>query len=75
MNRHERRAARKRGQNQLVEKYIKHLPEVPVNARYERGKFYHTVYRHDDWCSFYSGTGELCNCNPIITRHVEPRRS
>jgi hypothetical protein len=28
---------------------------------------------HDDWCNRFKG-GD-CNCNPEVTRHVEPRRS
>jgi hypothetical protein len=30
------------------------------------------VVMHDDWCAHYDGKG--CNCNPIVMRHVEPKR-
>jgi hypothetical protein len=39
--------------------------------RGESDSIYHTVVMHDDWCAHYDG----CNCNPIVMRHVEPKRS
>lgn len=72
-NRHERRRARKMAQNKFYDGYIRHLPSVPLEAPLERGRVYHMVVFHDDWCAFYGGGG--CNCDPIITKHVEPRRS
>jgi hypothetical protein len=65
--------AAKQAHNTLYQDYIKHLPAVPLDTPLERGKLYHTVMQHDDWCAFYSGAA--CNCNPIITRHIEPERS
>jgi hypothetical protein len=50
-----------------------HLRRVPLNAPLERGRVYHLVIAHHDWCAFYEG-GE-CNCDPVITRHIEPKRS
>ena len=73
MNRKQRRARAKKGHTDFYNKYVKHLPCVPLDVPMERGKVYHHIVHHDDWCAFYSG--EACNCNPIITRHVEPRRS
>ena len=32
MNRHERRRARKAGHNSFVANYVRHLPEVPLDA-------------------------------------------
>lgn len=73
MNRHERRVARKKREGDFYNDYIRHLPEVPVDAPMERGKVYHSVCHHDDWCAIYHG-GE-CNCNVVVTRHVEVKRS
>lgn len=74
MNRHERRRARAMAQeNDFYNDYVAHLPKVPIDAPLERGKLYHVVMHHDDWCRIYSG--EDCNCNPIATRHVEPKRT
>jgi hypothetical protein len=74
MNRRERRRARAMAQhNDFYNNYITHLPTVPPGAPLERGRVYHMVMHHDDWCSIYSGGG--CNCDPIITRHVDPKRS
>lgn len=74
MNRHERRRADKIArENRFYHDYIRHLPRIPINAPYERGRLYHTVSFHDDWCAIYSGGA--CNCNPNIVRHIEPQRS
>jgi len=72
-NRHERRRARKLAHTNFYEQYVQHLPQIPLDAPLERGRVYHTVMQHDDWCAFYDG--KECNCNPIITRHIEPKRS
>jgi hypothetical protein len=53
--------------------YIAHLPQVPVDARPEPGRIYHLVMHHDAWCAIYKD--KPCNCEPIVTRHVEPKRS
>jgi hypothetical protein len=74
MNRKHRRAERIKCETNFYESYIRHLPEVPVDAPIERGKVYHIVCRHDVWCSIYDGGG-LCNCDVEITRHVEVKRS
>jgi hypothetical protein len=74
MNRHERRReAKMNAHNNFYNEYIKHLPQVPVDAPIERGTVHHMVVMHDDWCAFYDD--KECNCNPIITRHAEPVRS
>lgn len=78
MNRHERRRAKRMArENKFVDEYVSHLPQVPVDAPLERGRLYHTVMHHDAWCKIYDGDGgiESCNCNPLITRYIEPRRS
>jgi len=73
MNRHQRRRAGKMGQhNDFYNQYVRHLPRVAIDAPLERGRVYHTVVQHDDWCAFYDD--KVCNCNPIISRHVEPTR-
>lgn len=80
MNRHARRAAeararRMRANDRFYLDHIRHLPQVPLDAPYERGRVYHTCFHHDDCCRFYDrGLIEDCNCNPIVTRHVEPVR-
>jgi len=74
MNRHERRRADKIvRENRFYRDYIRHLPRIPTDAPYERGRLYHTVFFHDDWCAIYSGGA--CNCNPDIVRHIQPKRS
>jgi hypothetical protein len=73
----ERRAAAVRAKHdKFYEQYIRHMPQVSIDVPLERGRVYHTVIQHDDWCRFYE-TENLadCNCNPILSRHVEPERS
>jgi hypothetical protein len=53
--------------------YVRHLPQVPVDAPVKRGSVHHLVYHHDEWCSIYRGSE--CNCNVIITRHEEVKRN
>jgi hypothetical protein len=53
--------------------YLRHLPRVPVNAPFEPGELHHLAVFHDDWCAIFKG--KECNCNPIIERYVERRRS
>lgn len=79
MNRAARRRAaalsRKR-HNTFFRDYIRHLPEVDLDAPLERGRVHHVVFAHDDNCGFYA-TERLadCTCSPIVRRFVEPRRS
>lgn len=73
MNRHQRRAARKIAQRQFYDDYVRHHPQVETDAPFERGQLYHLVVFHDDWCNINKGGG--CNCNPIIERYKEPKRS
>jgi len=68
-----RRARKMAGENDFYTGYVKHLPSIPIDAPLERGRVYHTVVQHDEWCTFYDN--KECNCNPIISRHVEPERS
>ena len=54
MNRHQRRRAGKMaGHNKFYNDYIRHLPQVALDAPLERGRLYHTVVQHDEWCAFY----------------------
>lgn len=70
-NRHERRRAKMQARSDhYYTTHIARLPQVPLGPLPERGRVYHLVTQHDDWCSYF--TGAECNCNPIITRHVEP---
>ena len=70
-NRHERRRAKKmRKRDDFYTRYFAHLPRVPLDAPLERGRLYHRVVQHDEWCVFFGG--KECNCSPIITRHIEP---
>jgi hypothetical protein len=81
MNRHERRRQEalnrrekvKAGHNRFHNDYVRHLPSVPLDAPLEPGRVYHEVHAHDDDCRIYSG--KACSCNPVITRHVEPKRT
>jgi hypothetical protein len=82
MNRHERRrqaaSARRARHNHLYCDYIRHLPQVPLDAPLEGGRVYHMVFAHDDDCAIYSkvnGSLADCTCNPVMSRHLEPRRS
>lgn len=80
MNRHERRAAqarerRMRWHNNFYLGYIRNLPQIALDAPFERGRVYHTVFHHDNWCRFYDhGRLADCNCRPAISRYVEPVR-
>lgn len=74
-NRRARRAAAARNRkkhDRFYQTYIQHLPQIPIDAPYERGRVYHMCFHHDDWCRFYE-TENLadCNCNPFVTRYVE----
>jgi hypothetical protein len=51
---------------------------VPLDAPLERGRVYHMVCYHDDWCGIYDrpfGTLADCTCSPTFARHVEPERA
>ena len=80
MNRHERRVAKARSNrlrlhNQFYLDHIQHLPRVPLDAPLERGRVYHFVTYHDEWCGFYDrGHVADCNCNPNFSRFIEPVR-
>jgi hypothetical protein len=78
-NRHTRRAAAARArkrQTDLYHDYIRHLPRVPVGASLERGRVYHLVLHHDDRCKFYETENVAdCNCDVVVSQHIEPRRS
>jgi hypothetical protein len=78
MNRHERRAAAARvasraKRNPFYQDYIRHLPQVPIDAPPEPGRVHHLCFLHDDWCLFFV-TGRLadCNCDVGVKRHVQP---
>jgi hypothetical protein len=74
VNRRQRRRARLMARhNRFYQSYVRHLPRTPLDAPLERGRVYHLVMQHDAWCDFYSS--KTCNCDPIISRHVEPRTS
>jgi hypothetical protein len=79
MNRAARRAAAARARKRHTDfysSYVRHLPRVPVGAPLERGRVYHLVLHHDDWCRFYDTENVAdCNCDAVISQHVEPRRS
>jgi hypothetical protein len=81
MNRHQRRAAAARGEtvatgDTLYERYIRHLPRVPIDAPMERGRVHHLCFLHDDRCQFFvTGRPADCDCDVIVRRHVEPMRS
>lgn len=77
-NRHQRRGAAARNRKKhdtFYEGYIKHLPQIPLDAPFERGRVYHTCFHHDHWCRFYENENLAdCTCNVFVTRHVEPVR-
>jgi hypothetical protein len=79
MNRAQRRrqAAQAR-HNQLYRDYVRHLPTAPIDGPLEPGRVHHLVFQHDRDCGIYAvpngGLGD-CTCDPVVSRHVEPRRS
>jgi hypothetical protein len=79
-NRHARRSAAARARairrhSLPYERYIKYLPQEPIDAPFEPGAVYHLVHFHDDDCRFYDTENPAdCNCNPALARHVEPVR-
>jgi hypothetical protein len=80
MNRKQRRAAaamgRRANTSTYYQDYVRHLPQVPVDAPLERGRVHHLSFLHDDWCRFFvTGRPADCNCDVEVVRHVEPRRS
>jgi hypothetical protein len=82
MNRRARRAhaaqMRRDRHNQFYRDYIRHLPQISMDAPLERGRVYHTVFMHSDDCGIYAkpnGTLADCSCNPAVTRHIEPVRA
>ena len=82
MNRHDRRAAAARAKgardkhNNFFESYIRHLPQVPLDAPRQPGTVEHLVIHHDEWCRFYETENfNDCNCDFVVSRHVEPERS
>jgi len=52
-------------------KRIMQWPELPP-GEYPPGRVAHLVVQHDDWCALLNEKGE-CNCNPTITRHLQPK--
>jgi hypothetical protein len=80
MNRHERRAEqakkRKAPQNEALLKEIMSFPMIPEGeSGMIPGRLTHIVMRHDDWCPALNegGTTADCICNPVITRHLQPK--
>jgi len=45
---------RKARENGFHTSYVQHLPRVPLDAPLERGRVYHTVVHHDEWCAIYN---------------------
>jgi hypothetical protein len=71
-------AVERRRHNRVYNDYIRHLPEVPLDVPLERGRVYHLVFSHDPHCKIYDQpTASLvnCTCLPVMSRHVEPRRT
>ena len=56
-------------QEEFARSFHLSLFAFPAGAQH---RVYHTVVMHDDWCAHYDG--KECNCNPIVMRHVEPKR-
>jgi hypothetical protein len=89
MNRHERRRAeaeaRRREKYPRVVtdesiwfSYLRHLPQVPLDAPEEPGRVYKTVTHHSIDCrTLRTGNYETdCDCGPLaVTKHIEPVRS
>jgi hypothetical protein len=70
-----RRAAMER-HNRFVDEYVRHLPEISLDALGDAlGKpgITHIVYYHDNGCSIYDGKD--CNCKPDVQFFAEPQRS
>jgi hypothetical protein len=60
----------------FYQEYVEHPPSVPIDAPPEPGRVYYVTFHHDAWCCFYE-TNDMadCNCDVVITQHVEPVRS
>jgi hypothetical protein len=71
MNRHQRRAATKRPTTAEVMSWPMLPPgEDPALP----GRVTHMVIRHEPWCATMNGGNpEDCNCNPMITNHLQPK--
>ncbi len=66
MNRHDRRKA------MSLNKQIMQWPVLPP-GEFPKGRVSHMMVRHDDWCkTLQTGNGEDCNCEPLVTTHLQP---
>jgi hypothetical protein len=70
MNRHERRAAEAKERKSL-KRTILNWPMVPP-GEFPPGRVSHMLVQHDSWCRMLNG-GTDCNCNPIVSRHLQPK--
>jgi hypothetical protein len=55
-----------------LKKQIQQWPLLPNGEASPPGRVTHMIVQHDDWCRLLRGKGD-CNCNPDITRHVQPK--
>ena len=67
-----RRLASINKHNGFYDSYVRHLPEVGPKIPWKPGVT-HMVVFHDVWCGIYDG--KVCNCDPHVKLHAEPRRS
>jgi hypothetical protein len=75
MNRQERRRAAaiartrtrdNKPYHNWVADLVHRQPALPLDAL-ERGKAYHLVFQHEDWCDYWDGGA--CDCDPLVTLH------
>jgi hypothetical protein len=59
-------------EKRFYQNHVANLPKVPLGTPLERGKVYHLVIHHDEWCRIYDESA--CNCAPIVEWHLEPSR-
>jgi hypothetical protein len=61
--------------HKIYHRYLKHLPEIPLDAPSEPGRIYHLVQLHRRWCGYFKRYRSAdCDCWPIYRRFVEPSR-
>ena len=44
-----------------------------LDAARLKGRVVHAVYQHDNWCrTLNGGKASDCNCDPIVSYHLQP---
>jgi hypothetical protein len=63
-------------QNAVYHRYVRHLPQIALDAPAESGRTYHLAVLHKKRCGYFRHHNlDDCDCRPVLRRHVEPIRS